>query len=188
MKLLFFILFSFFAHTDDKCLKTFDTLNENPHQEDSLKLTGLIEGLREQLDQTQLLSQREKKAFLKEIEFALDYLKTENPGPNHKARLEVLEPSIRKAFEVFPSIVSFLEAKPPVHLDKKQVLKVIVMTLTKYVRVYLSHPDDTLNIDFARFTKTLSSIAEFNDNAFSLYRVIRSVREKYSLHEYLNCK
>ena len=198
MKLLFFIFFSFFAYSQppDKCLKTVENLNEegglglepikNPY---SLKLHSV---LKEEIAKTKILSDKEKKAFFKELEQTIAYIENKDLAQADKskrgARLKALEPLLMRSVQMTPSIISFLESESSPYLNKKQALKIIFITLTKYVKIYLSHPDKESDIDFKRFEKIISTIEKFNGSSFSIYKIIRAVREKHSLYEYLNCK
>ena len=193
-----FIFFSFFAISkpDDRCLKQFNDVKpenpielsrlENPY---SLKLNSTLHTA---ISNTKFLSPKEKKAFFKELKQTISYIESKDLGHTHRekrnARLKALESMILQAVKTSPIILSFLEQTSLPYINKKQVAEIIFITLTKYVRVHLSHPKEEANIDFKRFEKIISSIAHFNWNAFSIYKIIRAVREKYSLHEYLNCK
>lgn len=206
----FFIFFSFFAtlsnsHSHGTCLHTiqkWDDLKreEAPKTTEPIDLASLKNSyslklrssLKEEVKNTALLSNKEKQKFLKELDQTISYLESKGlsveAGNRRSARLKVLEPLLFKSLEAAPSIHRFLKESESPYLNKKQALEIILITLTKYVRVYLNHPAKEFDIDFKRFEKILSNIAEFNGGAFSVYKIIRSVREKYSLYEYLNCK
>ena len=198
MKFLLFIFFSFFAysHSHDKCLKTVESLNkegdlglEPLKNSYSLKLQSV---LKEEITKTKTLSDKEKKVFFKELEQTIAYIENKDLSQadknNREARLKVLEPLLMKSVQMAPSIISFLENESSPYLNKNQALSVIFITLTKYVKIYLSHPDKESDIDFKRFEKIISTIEKFNGSSFSIYKIIRTVREKHSLYEYLNCK
>ena len=194
MKLLFFIFFSFFSysHSHDKCLKTVESLNKEGGlnlNSYSLKLESV---LKEEITKTKILSDKEKKVFFKELEQTIAYIENKDLAQADKskrgARLKVLEPLLMRSVQAVPSITSFLENELSPYLNKKQALKIVFITLTKYVKIYLSHPDKESDIDFKRFEKIISTIEKFNGSSFSIYKIIRTVREKHSLYEYLNCK
>ena len=198
MKLLFLIFFSFFAYSQshDRCLKTVENLNKEGGLglepiKNSYSLT-LQSVLKEEIAKTKILSDKEKKAFFKELEQTIAYIENKDLAQADKskqgARLKVLEPLLMRSVQMTPSIISFLENESSPYLNKEQALKIIFITLTKYVKIYLSHPDKESDIDFKRFEKIISTIEKFNGSSFSIYKIIRAVREKHSLYEYLNCK
>ena len=95
------------------------------------------------------------------------------------------------AIRTFPKMVQFAQSKEAHRyefLDTNRILKLVLSTFSQHILSYLTHPVNKL--DWARFNYIVNSIAEFNrsPDIFSLYKIQRAIKEKYSLREYLNCK
>ena len=147
--------------------------------------------LKKQIQQSSLLNPSEKQSFLKELDETILFIRNQVITPKNKikkrARLKSLEPLLLKALQETSKILSFLENTPSPYLNKKQSVQIIFTSLTKFVRVHLSHPDEESLIDYSRYKKILTSIGAFDNNLFSIYKITRAVKEKHSIYEYLNC-
>ena len=143
-----------------------------------------------QIESMPLLYKKEKQDKKLKQEFIL---KTEEiinfiESHPHNPKLKALTPKLLQATEALPAIFNFVENQQTSFLDTKTALKVVVVALTRYTGTYLKQ--EVNHLDWARLDKILSSIADFNTQptAFSLYKILRSVREKHSLWEFINCR
>ncbi|MCY4321639.1 MAG: hypothetical protein OXC37_04480 [Bdellovibrionaceae bacterium] len=138
------------------------------------------------------LSEKETKNYILQTE-KLIQLMEENSIKTYK-RFEILEPYLTPALKKTSQIIYFMQSKQNElnekyeYLDTKTILNLILSTLSQHLYTYLTHPQSK-NLDWSRLRIILESISQFNSEqpAFSLYKIYRSVREKYSLKEYINC-
>ena len=116
----------------------------------------------------------------------------EKNSNQYNQRLQLLDPYLTPALNNMSDITSFivkndLSVKYE-SIDTQTTLKLMLSTFSQHLHAYLSHPNPK-NLDWSRFRTILENIANFRkeQGAFSLYKIYRSVREKYSLEEYINC-
>ena len=134
------------------------------------------------------------KTEMNKYNFLLEQLiqKLEKGSYQQNQRLQLLDSYLTPALQKTSEIISFIKSDTAVKyesLDTQMVLQLILSTLSQQLLAYLTH-SKTEKLDWARFRIILESISSFSAQqpAFSLYKIYRSVREKYSLEEYINCK
>ena len=190
---LILFIFSFCVYSSnlsDTCKSLFLD-NNNKSKEQNVKTSygyELSTNVYEVIPRAEVLSLKEKQKYAVELKRTIEYI---NSGHIQTARLQLLEPALLKSVKAFPKIIDFInENQKHSHLNIKQSLEIILSSLTQHTIAYLSHPKTEKDLDFPRFYKILSAIGEFDDkpSAFFLYKIVRSVTEKYSIYEYLNCK
>ena len=192
------IFFSFFnpSFAQEGCVHHFGTDFNIPGEANLEKLnetysSQLDSVLKTQLQKSNFLSRSEKRELLRALDETSHLIRHQDTNSEHQiqknARFKSFEPKLLKAIEKVPDILTFLENHNNPYLDQKLAVRIIFATLTKHVKIYLSHPSKISEIDFSRFEVILSSIGNFNDSSFSIYSIIRVVKAKYSAYEYLNC-
>ena len=197
---LFIVLFfnSFVdASLSDKCLKIFkpkntayslnkDTLLQTPHSQ--LLFTQVYQQL-SALEGAEL-SHKETQQYVLQLEQLIQHL--EKNSNQTSARLQLLDSYLTPALQKLSDIISFIKngsALKYESLDTQIILRLILSTFSQHLPAYLTH-SKTDNLDWPRLRIILESLSSFSKEqpAFSLYKIYRSVREKYSLEEYINCK
>ena len=190
--ILFFIVLpsSVFSNPIQKCLSVFTKsmeyklLSSAEFKSDYSK--ELFSGLYKQIEHSSSLTKKEKQRFILETEKTIRFIESHS----NNRRLKVLSPQLLSALSAFPEIFEFTEKglSPSSYLDTKTAFKVSLASLTYYIRAYLSH--ESQNLDWGRLNTILSSIAQFKEepNSVSIYKILRAVREKHSLNEYINCR
>ena len=144
----------------------------------------LFLNLYQQIENNSLLSKKEKQEFILNTEAIIHFIES-HP---HNQKLEVLTPQLLSAVQSLPAIFEFTKNPSSSYLDTTTALKVVLVSLTRYTRAYIMQESN--HLDWPRLHKILSVIAHFktNPNAFSLYKILRAVREKHSLKEFINCR
>ena len=181
----------------DKCYKIFKVKNityslNNSHSLKNPYSQLIFEKVYKQLDSIEgnRLSKTETQKYVLQLESLVKYLET-NSAQKDK-RLNLLDPYLSPALKKLPDMISFIKSESALKyesLDTQTILHLTLSTFSRHLHTYLSHPKVD-NLDWPRLRKILESISSFNTEkpAFSLYKVYRSVREKYSIKEYINCK
>jgi len=138
------------------------------------------------------LSKKEIKTYIQELESTINIINSSSFNGVMGNFLELVNSRLSVAINAFPDIVAFIQkggATSYPALETNVILKLILTTFSRHIKVYLTshHPE---NLDWLRFNTILTSISEFKQkpNVFSLYKIKRAVREKYSLEQYINCK
>ena len=201
LKLLLFIalFFSPLANTSlsDKCLGLFKTKNTVYSLNKNTTLTNsysqkLYKYVYQQLPtlEGEALSHKETQQYILQLEQLIQLLE-KNLNQSNK-RLQLLDSYLTPALKKLPNIISFIKSESALKhesLDTQTVLRLTLSTFSKHLHTYLTH-SKTKSLDWSRLRVILESIASFNKQqpAFSLYKIYRSVREKYSIKEYINCK
>ena len=181
----------------DKCHKIFkpQTIQQSLNKESPLQNSYsqlLFEKVYQQIPSLEEtgLSKTEMKRYNLLLEQLIQAL--EKGSHQQSQRLQLLDSYLTPALKKAPEILSFIKSDTAVKyesLDKQMILKLMLSTFSQHLRSYLKHPE-TEKLDWARFRIILESISSFSNKqpAFSLYNIYRSVREKYFLEEYINCK
>ena len=135
-------------------------------------------------------SSEEIQPFVSSMEDFLHYIENSSDR-TVESRLKLMNSRLSSAIQAVPAIFSFVNrgrASRYESLDVKGVLKLILATLSYHTMAYLKHPHVN-KLDWGRMSVILKSISDFKmkPNAFSLYNIQITVREKYSLEEYVNC-
>jgi len=135
------------------------------------------------------LSDSELKFYINFIEQTINLLENSSDHLGHSMHL-MERFDLSKAIKAFPDIIHFLKSdqvSKHEFLDKQTILKLIVATFSQHLWTYFTHPSNKL--DWARFERIIKSIAHFESqpNVFSLYKIQRVIKEKYSLKEYISC-
>ncbi|MBC6415329.1 MAG: hypothetical protein GDA46_02945 [Bdellovibrionales bacterium] len=186
---LILLLFSFYSHSKfiSSCLTVFvKTLNQ---EEMNLNLSyseSLYSQIYQKIPELSIFSKKEQKKYQTMVKTSLLYL--ESKSLNTKT-FQVLEEKLLKAVQSVPQILKIIDENPSPYLNTKLALEIVITSLTKITTAYLSH-NQTSQLDWTRFNIILSSIEEVQKTptAFSLYKIIQTVKDKHSLYEYLNCK
>lgn len=134
-----------------------------------------------------ILSQTEKQKYIIEIEKSISFIESHS---HTYEKLNIMNPQLIKAIEAFPQLLKFVnENQNQAHLNTKQSLEIALVSLTKYTMAFIKHNNND-KLDLARWSAIMQAIANFEKepNAFSVYKIIRAVKEKHSLYEFLNCK
>ena len=197
-----FVVILFFnplAHTSlsNKCFRLFNkksvtysleqnTSLQNPYSQ--LVFTQVYQQL--SLLEGAEFSYEETQQFALKLEKLIQHL--EKNSHQAKTRLKLLDSYLTPALENTTHIVSFIKSDSVLKyesLDTKTILQLIFATFSQHLHAYLTHPK-TEDLDWPRLRAILESISSFKKTqpAFSLYKIYRSVREKYSMKEYVNCK
>ena len=201
IKLFLFVSLYFSANAKisllDKCHKIFKpkTVQQSLNKETSLQNPYsqlLFEKIYQQLPLLEGtgLSKTEMKKYNLLLELLIQ--KLEKGSYQQNQRLQLLDSYLTPALQKAEEILSFIKSDTAVKyesLDTQMILRLILSALSQHLFSYLTHPK-TEKLDWARFRTILESISSFSEKqpAFSLYKIYRSVREKYSLEEYINCK
>ncbi|MDE0092332.1 MAG: hypothetical protein OXN83_03490 [Oligoflexia bacterium] len=134
------------------------------------------------------------KIEIKKYNLLLEQLiqKLEKGSYQQSQRLQLLNSYLTPALRNIPNIISFIKSESALKyesLDTQTILKLTLSTVSLHLQAYLTH-SKTEKLDWPRLRTILESISNFSEKqpAFSLYKIYRSVREKYSLEEYINCK
>ena len=181
----------------DKCRRIFKTQNVTYSLSDSAPLKNhysqiVFEQVYQQLSllEGDSLSTAETQKYILQLESLIQYLETNSVQKDK--RLELLDPYLSPALKKIPDIISFIKSESALKyesLDTQTILQLALSTFSRHLHAYLSHPKAE-SLDWPRFREILESISSFKTEkpAFSLYKIYRSVREKYSIQEYINCK
>ncbi len=137
------------------------------------------------------LSKKEIANYKKGFESSINQIESFFRGSS-TAQWDFIGAHWLSAVEAFPKIVSFINSNKSSEyesLDTKTIIKIILATFSQHTVTYLTHPEAE-KLDWPRFLLILKSISYFKDNSngFSLYKIKRAVRGKYSVNEYIHCK
>ena len=137
-----------------------------------------------------VLSPSEMKNYIFHLEKLMNHMESSSDS-DIKNRLAFMNSHFSDAIKAFPIIVSFIKSSKASEyesLDTDTIIKLILATFSWHTMAYLTHPQ-VERLDWARMNKILKSISDFKDkrNVFSLYKIQRAVRQKYSIREYLHC-
>ena len=178
----------------DKCFKLFKTKSTVYSLHSPLQNTyskKIFEQVYQQLHLIEgtELSQKETQIYILQLEQLIQLL--EKNSEQTQKRIKLLDSNLTPALQQLPNIISFIKNESAKHesLDTQTILRLTLSTFSLHLYTYLSKPNSK-SLDWARLRVILESIASFKDGqqAFSLYKIYRSVREKYSIQEYINCK
>ncbi len=213
LTLLFFIIFVFYSSASssllEKCKTVFrsDPVKYNLFLKDkwtSAYSKELFSSVYKEMPLLKgILSDTEMNFYVSVLEEAITYFEKETlkqiefPHQSDlKTRMKLMDsdsmnPKLFNAMKSFPEIVRFLKsgkAKDYEALDTEVILKIILSTFSQHMVTYLTH--SLKELDWTRLNLIIKSISDFKDqpNAFSLYKIQRVVKEKYSIKEYINCK
>lgn len=136
------------------------------------------------------LTYKETQNYTLQLEQLIQLLE-KNSNQTEK-RLELLDSYLTPALKKLPKIISFVKSESALKhesLDTQTILRLTLSTLSLHLYTYLTQPK-IKNLDWPRLRTILESVSNFDSKqpAFSLYKIYRSVREKYSIEEYINCK
>ena len=195
--IILFINSAVSASLSSKCLKIFKSkkaiyslndksLLQNPYSQTVFQQVYQQLPLLEESD----LSQKETQKYILQLERLIQHLEKDLNQTNR--RLKLLDSYLTPALKKLPNIISSIKSEPALKhesLDTQTILHLTLSTFSRHLLAYLTH-SKIESLDWARLRVILESIAGFSEKqqAFSLYKIYRSVREKYSLEEYINCK
>lgn len=138
-----------------------------------------------------VLSPSETKKYILYFEKLMNHMES-SADSDIKHRLDFMNSRWSDAVKTFPLIVSFVnngQASEYESLDTKTVIELMLSTFSRHTIAYLTHPQID-RLDWERMGKILKSISDFKGkmDIFSLYKIQRAIRQKYSVKEYLNCQ
>ena len=135
-------------------------------------------------------SDKEIKNYTSQLERLINFIHTSSSS-DVTNRLDRMGSHLSSAIKAFPEIVSFVQSDKFLSypLNANQILQLILSTFSQHIEAYLKHPHPD-QLDWPRIQTILEQISFFKDqpNIFSLYKITRAIRQKYSVREYINCK
>ena len=197
-----FVFCSFSANPSlsDKCSKLFESQSSRSRSEIQLSQNKAGENLyahevffsvyKNLVSLKGVLPPAEIQSYVSQLEKVMDLF--ENHSSHMKPRLKVLEDSqFLESLKSFPKMIEFIKSdkvKNYESLDTQNIIKLVLSTFSQHTLTYLTHSKDKL--DWSRFQVIIKSISDFNNepSVFTLYKIQRAVKEKYSIKEYINCK
>ena len=140
--------------------------------------------LYQQIENQSLFSHKEKQEIILKTEQLINFMESH---PDNK-RLKVLTPLLVSAIESLPALFDYTKNSVNPYLDSTSTIKVILVILTHYTWSYIHQESN--HLDWPRLNKILLAIAHFKTqpNDFSLYKILRTVREKHSIEELIHCR